>query len=697
MQSLRLGLTIIASAAMALTSCSDDDFMSSPDTGSRQICFDSGVTPASRGASETVLTDTFSLAADSAGMPLLHCIAETMPMDGAVSRASAVTSVSQISEIGVMAYASWYSPLLMKNDRYTRNSSGIYQSPDIRYWIDDADATVDFYAFYPYSPTGLALPDSKASTVLTYTVPQTASAQTDLMLAASKGIKGNHNQAVDLRFRHLLAGVKVNFAEIPAGWTLRSVSFEGVHKSGTLDFSSPTPAWTYTDNADNAITAEDPLRETTFMTLPQTATASQPVTFKVVVNDGTTDRIYTRLITNSDWTMGNITSYTITLTNYKFEIEQTSLLDAHYIICNTSLNAENVPVGKNWTVTVSSNDEADLTIQSTSDLNQFAKQGFWTDKTMIDGTTITDVSARGSNSITCTGSGNFPISIFIPENIGNSTRDIIVSVKVDGKNNPEKDLIIYQLPPLWNGDTGWEQINDNQSGVFGFLYTARHVYVYNDGDWENIANQMRDKVIALINQYNASAYARCELYRVWAKYRNYVEIDYSKLNQLGDNANSLTDGETNTRQLFLLGGTALSNNFEKALQNLKRINDASTTAYVRRRSTDPSSVPTEVEGSLINESQMLVNVLKKNRYFLNTSTVGDFTTTTALIRPEDIVWCIPAVDQFNGAPSWREGALMESGAYWSSTAAGATTAYTNGNTEASRTLTKLIRVVRKRP
>lgn len=709
MQTTRFGLTLIASATLILSSCSNDDFTATPGTGDRQICFDSGLASFSRGASEGHIiaspteateTDTFSLASDMtahADIPLLHCTSETMPMTGISSRASAVTSPSQITDIGVMAYASWYEPLLMNNDRYVRNSSGIYQSDDIRYWVDDAGATVDFYAFSPYNPDGLVLPSTKASTVLTYTAPQTASAQTDLLMAVNKGIAGNYNQAVDLSFKHLLTGVRVRFSEIPAGWNLKEVKFEGVHRNGSLDFAADSPAWTYSDNADQTISQANPTTETLFMTLPQAATSEQPVTFTVVANDGTTDRTYTRQLPSANWTMGTITTYTVSVTNFNFEIEQTVPLDAHYIICNTTLKAENIQSGRNWTVTVSSNDNADLTLQHTSDTNEFVKQGFWTDKEMTNGTTITNVSARGSNTITCSGSGDFPITVFVPENTGNAAREITLTIKVDGKSSPEAGLKLTQLCPIWNGNTGWEQINDNQSGVFGFYYTAKRVYVYNDGDWHNIANQIKTNVDLLINQYSASAYAKCVLYRVVAKYRNYVEIDYSKLNQLGTNAQSTIDGNTNTRQLFLLGGTALSNNFENALLEMKRINDSSTKAYVRRRSSDPSDVPQEIEGNLINESQMLTDVLKKNRYYLNTSTVGNLTTTTALIRAEDIVWYIPAVDQFANAPAWLGGEVMTAGSYWSSTAGAAETAYTGGNAEASRTETKLIRVARNRP
>lgn len=710
MQTLHFGLTLIASVTLTLASCSNDDITGLPGIESRQICFDSGEGNQSRSVAEsfgecesanTHSADTFSLAAerpDCADYPTLHCTGVTTPMAGAASRASIVTNPSSISEIGVVAYASWYAPLLMNNDKYTRNASGIFQSTDVRYWVDNPDATVDFYAFYPYRPDGLTLPSTKASTVLTYTVAPTASAQTDLLLAASRGVKGNFNQAVGLSFKHLLSGVRVKFMDKPAGWTVKSVNFEGVHLSGSLDFAAANPVWTYTDNGANSMSQSNPGDEVLFMTLPLTATASAPVTLTIVVNDGTADRTYTRQITAANWTMGNITTYSVSVTN--FTLSEAPTLDAHFVICNTTVKAEGVKAGRNWTVTVASDDGADLSLQLTADVNDFVKQGFWTDKKMINGTTITDESARGSNTITCTGPGEFPVTIFVPENISEKDRTITLTIKVDGNNSQQTVLNLTQVHPARSGNIGWEQINDNQNGMYGFLYTAKRVYVYNNSNGSLVANQAVNNARELIQQYNATNYATCQRYTItWlVSFRNYVEIDYSKLNALGANASSPDDGEKNTRELFSFGGTALTNNFEKALLGMKRIGSESTPAYRRRAADDPSDVPLEIEGSIINESQMLTEALKKNRYYLNTSTVvtddKEYTTTTALIKAEDIVWYIPAVDQFSGAPAWMNGAVMNAADYWSSTADANTKAYTGAKTTAERTEQKSIRVAR---
>ena len=117
----------------------------------------------------------------------------------------------------------------------------------------------------------------------------------------------------------------------------------------------------------------------------------------------------------------------------------------------------------------------------------------------------------------------------------------------------------------------------------------------------------------------------------------------------------------------------------------------------RNPNDDPSSMPDWIDGTEINESQSLALVLKKNRYFLNTSTVEGSASTTPLIRPEDIEWYMPASGQFAGMPGWYGGAAATPGDYWSSTAATGTNSYIGNGMALPRTTVKNIRVMRNRP
>lgn len=315
---------------------------------------------------------------------------------------------------------------------------------------------------------------------------------------------------------------------------------------------------------------------------------------------------------------------------------------------------------------------------------------------MRNGSTVTNISARGSKTVKGSGSGEFPLTVFLPENVSATDRTVTLSLSVDGA--PAQYTAtqeITQLPPSWSGNIGWEQIDDRNIGVYGFDYEARHVYVYNNSHSIVPANNVVTQVQRLIEQYEASGYASVVRYNVsLVSYRNYVDINYRKLNTLDGKAVSTVDGQLNTRQLFSFGGTALSNNFEKALLEMTRVGDSSSKAY--RKVDGDKDVPQWVEGTLINESQMLVDVLKKNRYYLNTSVVGDLTTTTPLIRAEDIVWYIPASGQFVGAPAWYGGAPMVNGDFWSSTAGDAGYAYSGSGVSTPRTATKSVRVARNR-
>lgn len=695
MQTLRSGITFTVSVALMLVSCSEEDVKTSPDAISgRQICFDTGAMPVSRGKTESVPPDTFCLVAECTDIPVLHCTGETEPMGvSAPSRASDATlSDIEQSGFGVIAHASWYEPLLMDNDLYKCNASGIYQSQNVRYWIDDPDAEVGFYAFFPHNTKGLTLPGDKASTDLSYTVPAAASEQTDILLAVSKGIVSdyigadNQYQPVPLTFRHLLAGVRVRFVDIPDGWKIRSVSFSGLHLSGTLDFAADNPRWAYTDQAEGMISTDNPSAETLFTVLP-TVTASQTsqeVTLTVVVDDGTPGgRSYSSRLT-AVWTMGNKTTYTININNYQFSIENTADIDAHYVILTTDIKAEGVRADKNWTVTCETSGEpSDVSIQLQSEMNEYSRLGFWTDKLYEESTNSEPKgSARGAKTLELTGSGSFPVAIFVPENTGEVTRDIRLTVKIDGKT--EKELLIRQLCPAWAGSgderIGWEQIDDDVMAQYGFKWNrvACYMYVYSFiSETSSKAQRYKDYCQSVINENFASKYASVEkLTFKPLSYRWYIKIDYSKLNSLSGIAQSASDGRSNTISLFKNAGSAITGSFERVLGSILKTEKGqeNQTAFrigngqINSDGGQEAPAPT---GKDINGSPAVGNCLKKNRYnLLQTTAKVDGTEVISLspfIKEEDIFWYLPAVDQFSTLPSAVASSIVP-GDYWSSTA-----------------------------
>ena len=102
-----------------------------------------------------------------------------------------------------------------------------------------------------------------------------------------------------------------------------------------------------------------------------------------------------------------------------------------------------------------------------------------------------------------------------------------------------------------------------------------------------------------------------------------------------------------------------------------------------------------MEGTAINESQALTLALKKNRYYLNryTDTGTGMETTAPRITEDNIVWYLPAYQQFNSLPAGS----FSPADFWSSTAYNnATQAYLGNGMPATRNTQKKVRVVRNR-
>lgn len=595
------------------------------------------------------------------------------------------------------------------------------------YWPSDPAAQLSFIALAGRPSEGLTVEARNDGFSFRYTVPASAAAQTDLMTAETAPMNGAADPGfrVPLTFRHLCAAVRFQTGSPLMPGAIERIILSGVRATGRYSGG----AWSdLADSRSFSLGARIPLTgneaggadlypmDQTFMFLPQTLGGDAKL--EVVFSDNTSGvtRTLSASLAGHEWPMGKTTTYHIGITpDFKLEFTaEPPLQDAHYVMCNTAITVSGIAAGTGWTLTAAAADGADVTIQREADVNEYAKEGFWLDKRMNNGTP-TNESVRGSASISGQGNvENLPVRVFIPENTGDNNRDVTLRLHVEGTpTSIDASQIIRQLSPAWvssvsggnNNTIGWEQIDDNNRGIYGFYYTAQHVYVYNNSHLATKANSIIDQVRSLITQYNAEKYVRVERYDVpkehWydlQSYRNYVWINYTELNSLEGKAQSVIKGLDNTRELFNLGGTALSGNFEKALKEMKRVDDASNKAYREKdEGKDPFEEPKWVNGTTINESQILVDVLKKNRYYLNTATVDNFTVTTPLIKAEDIVWYLPAYSQFGGAPAWNDGAVMSGGEYWSSTAAEGTNAYSGSGVSTSRTELKNIRVARNRP
>lgn len=707
--------------ALACAGCSDDP--QSPAEGdSRGIVFCISA-DAALSRSDGAVRDTgmLTLTADGCEPVAVSMSVSDMTHASTGSRGTPVNGTDDLKDFSIY---SWFyrDAAAAAQPFFTRETAqdhgGYWSTPTTYYWPTGAGTSLCFWALAGIDTPGVNIIDPGTGPddmTIEYNVPREAASQTDLLLATTGRIN-TPGERVPLTFRHLCAAVRfVAGSEMQPG-TIRSITLSGIASqgryTGTWSTAGSKTDFTLTTDKDtdentpagSALTTQ----YNTMMMLPQRL--GDDATLTVVFEDRVTgtERRMSASLAGREWRQGTVTTYHIGITpEYKLEFtQQPDTQDAHYVICRSAVHISGLPAGKAWTLTVSPSDDSDPSIQLTADINEFARQGFWTDREMSNGSP-TSRSARGSRQIKGTGPGEFPLTVFLPENISDSPRTVTLTLSVDGA--PTQNSVtqqILQLAPGWTGNTGWEQIDDNENAAYGFSYTAHHVYVYYDG-YFNVGSgaetlrQIKSMIDNIIAQYNASGYTDIIMKRHWAgKYRYAVDINYEKLSNLGLNAASATDGLTNTRQLFNFGGSGVTSTFETALQGLRRIGDESVTAFRKRDNASGSidndfGFPQWVEGTAINESQALSAVLKKNRYYLNryTDSGTGMEATAPRILETDIVWYLPARDEFAALPA----NYNSSGTYWSSTACdNATEAYSGDGTPTLRSTRKKIAAARRR-
>ena len=257
------------------------------------------------------------------------------------------------------------------------------------YWPGNGH-TLQFYALTP-DDAGIQMPAAPTSTHLSsYTVPQDVAEQHDILVATTEKLSGNYNQAVPLTFRHICTAVRFETGSQMQAGAISSVTLKGIKKTGTYDMATDTWVLTeatndFTQELNHATTgtetagSEVTSAAQTFMMLPQTL--SDGATVEVVFVDGTTgtERTLSASIAGMEWPQGTTVTYRISITpEYEFKLSEERILDAHYEIYQTTLSVSGVPEGTQWTI--SSPDDVAVTIQAQSDMNSWAKQGYWTEK-----------------------------------------------------------------------------------------------------------------------------------------------------------------------------------------------------------------------------------------------------------------------------------------------------------------------------
>ena len=188
----------------------------------------------------------------------------------------------------------------------------IWQTTDTHYW-PGAGSTINFYAYYPTSISGSITHTASSVPVLSYTVPDKAADQIDILASSKTSVAGDSYNQTPIDFKHIFAAVnfQVGSNGLPSG-TISSITISGIKNSGVYTFGS---GWTLNTSTKtfslsqqktiSGISGEDIYSGTyTLMMIPQTFNNA---TIILTYNTGTE---YTQMISGT-WTAGSTYIYNL--------------------------------------------------------------------------------------------------------------------------------------------------------------------------------------------------------------------------------------------------------------------------------------------------------------------------------------------------------------------------------------------------
>lgn len=718
------GATALLSCLL-LFSCDSEDIFDRSDVGfigkhSDSICF--GVSPDGNAQTRSLASDSgneytaeqFVLRSqDSADTLCVRAIvSEGIHSSGgrqAVTRATPVNEGNFYGAFHVLAYWKKDEQLVQEqfymDEDVSEKGNNLWSATNTYYWPGEGHS-LQFYAWAPVDAF-TATPQSPAETTLKYTVPSDVADQNDLLVTTTDELNGNSSTVVPLTFRHICTAVRFETGSQMQAGTISSVKLKGIMNVGTYDMANDTWALTettvdFTQELNHATTgtetagSEVTSAAQTFMMLPQTL--SDGATVEVVFVDGTTgtERTLSASIAGMEWPQGTTVTYRISITpEYEFKLSDERTLDAHYEIYKTNLVVSGVPEGTQWTI--SSPDDVAVTIQAQSDMNSWAKQGYWTEKRQNSDASgnLTDAgSARGAASYSGTGSDSFDIAIFVPENIGDGTRDIDLNITVG--SNVVQTITVQQYAPSWYGNNiGCERIEGDQQ-PWGFYWSNDYKLVFdltscNERDRRSLATYV-DFYQSLIIRFLAALIGiempdlsyvdteRTDSFFGLGGIVDEITINLGSLNT--DNiADSPNDGQQNTRDIYNFNGIQFTNNIINRIQSVGGYTD--------------DLMKIEGSGSLPTNNAAIA-CMKLNSWNVVTAQDEEMLILTNGPSPE---WYLPASVEVSGI---KDEVNALNGDYWTSTSVANSheNAYkydTGGNvSQERRDIEHNVRAVRKR-
>lgn len=554
-----------------------------------------------------------------------------------VTRGTPVTT-ENFNSFHILAYWKKDGTLVEKfyMDEDITPMGSVWGSDRIYYW-PGKNHSLQFYAWSPIDADGLNVPDASTSKTLSYTVPDDATMQKDVIVATTEELPGDNNKLVSLDFNHICTAVRfVTGAEMQPG-IIKSVSLEGVRYAGTYDMA--TGQWSLANEQKSFMQelnkdmtgaetegAEITATEGTFMMLPQILPEDAKI--KVVFHSTVTnaDRTLEALLTGMEWPMGKTVTYKLSITP-EYELDFTSeptLQDAHYVIYPIKIKAKDVPAGS-WTMTSSS---PEVTLRT--DLTALNQSGYWIEED------------KGGQSITSTAMGeDITVYAFLTENVTEETREVELTLRPttlpDAKPATFK---IAQHCPSWNGNIGCERFEDGDY-PWGFLWPKGMKIKYN---MENagLGDLIRN---ALLNAYLEwfTDYGQFITKETWLFSVTSVTINYDAIPQVAV-AKDENNGLKNTLELYNFNGISDVSNLENILENWGGVPD--------------QELPLNPEEFAARACAM------KNKYHKTTEQQGGQTLEIPVLPQDEITWYLPSK---NEALLMADEAYPLSGDYWTST------------------------------
>lgn len=625
------------------------------------------------------------------------------------------------------------------------NDGTSYKSDPAYFW--PGAGTFSFTAVANAPATGFTPNLNTAGTALesfTYTVPTDATAQNDIVLATATA-SGNKNETVPMHFDHILSAVQFRVGDQMADGEIKSIKLNNICSSGTFDVATQTWTPNYDSKVSYAVTFNantngnytptntgDTMNadDAVFMMIPQQLSDDAEIVVEFVYgHDGTTVELRGNIAKkaangetateNFTWAKGKTIYYTISVDeNYNLTIiPGGDILDAHYVWTDITINVDTATDEK-WNLEVSATGTTDTTGHASVMLLEganslIATEGYWLDKD------DSNISMRGSDTLTGTTKGVKTVRVFIPENISNAERTITLKLWLDSAPDNVKTEYLYQKYPYWDDSKnfGWERVENTDVGTFGFNWDRVVCYAYKYtlslaslGGWAehhptNYPN-FHNIVNTLIQQYNAQDYVTIKYFQYNNGIRGCVIIDYTKIS--GEDFFTFYDkdnGLTNT-QAFIEGlNNANVFAFENALASVMKTEDGQTDVTAFRiplddgardngcalgkwenggflgRPTFSAEAYTDGKGRTYDKtfndaatmddmSGILKYIIQRNSFNTVKKSITDGYYYEIDMDTDKILWYLPAVNQYlNPVLSFATGnATFTPSKFWSSTA-----------------------------